>query len=113
MYVIENHFHGKSTILIDDYIINGCQKFKLEEAEPILEEYQVPADVWQQVLDKYTGVSTPEQIKAYLHHADPSVRAAIAGQGYHLDILVKDPAYFVREDIAKQGYHLFMTLNLM
>ena len=111
MYVLDNHFNGKPTILIDDYIINGCQRFKIEDAEPILKEFNVPADVWQQVLDVYTGVSTPEQIKAYLHHTDPFVRVVIADQGYYLDILVKDKHPDVREAVANKGYGLDILIK--
>jgi len=74
MYVLRNHFNGNPTILIHDWIINGCSRFKMEDVPAILEKYKVPAEVWQQVLDVYTGTSTPEQIESFKDDPEWCVR---------------------------------------
>ena len=97
MTVLRNHFNGNNTILINDRIINGCQNFTLAEAEPILAEFKVPAEVWQEVLDAYTGTSTEAEIMQYVQDEDWRVRRAVARQGYGLDVLINDENCAVRD----------------
>ena len=106
MKVLRNHFNGNPTILIEDRIINGCQNFTIDEAPGILEKYDVPPDVWQKVLDVYTGVSSEEEILGFVKDPDPLVRAAVAEYGYGLDVLVNDQNLLVRMAVARQGYGL-------
>ena len=111
MKVLRDHFENKPTILIDDWVINGCATFKMDQAQEVLDEYNVPMDIWQQVLYNYTGVSTPEEIASFLDDKDYRVRKAIAHAGYHLDILINDPDSRVRREVAKQGYGLDILVN--
>ena len=106
MKVLRDHFDGNATILINDRIINGCQNFTMEEADKILKRYNVPDIIWQQVLDSYTGVSTEEEILAFVEDSDWRVRLAVANQGYGLEKLVDDSNWVVRLIVAEQGYGL-------
>ena len=105
MKVLRDHFDGKATILIHDRIINGCEDFTLAEADVVLRENDVPADVWQQVLDVYTGVSTDAEIDGFVNDKDRDVRLAIAqyGNNDHRSLLVKDASPTVRLTVAQYG----------
>ncbi len=110
MKVLRDHYDSKPTVLIDEWIINGCVKFKLENAAPILEEHNVSASQWKQVLDAYTGVSSLEEIEAYLNDSDFRVKVAIVQAGYFLDRLSTDDNWLVRLEVrcalAEQGREL-------
>jgi len=105
MHVLRNHFKNNPTILIHDWIINGCQRFKIEDAPAILEKYKVPAEVWQQVLDVYTGVSTPEQIESFKDDPDWQVRIALASLGLYPEHFKDDPEGWVRLEVAELGLY--------
>lgn len=57
--VLPNHFEGKDTIIYNGWVMNGCQFFHMDNARVTLKIYDVPEEVWQQVLDaKPNGVTT-------------------------------------------------------
>jgi len=101
MYVLRNHFKGNPTILIHDWIINGFTRFKMEDAPAILEEHEVPAEVWQQILDVYTGTSTPEQIESFKDDPHWHVRAEVARLGLYPEQFKDDPDGRVRLETTK------------
>jgi len=105
MHVLRNHFKGKPTILINDWVINGCTMFKMEDAPAILEEHEVPAEVWQQVLDVYTGVSTPEQIESFKNDPHWRVRLEVVRLGLYPEHFKDDPNWRIRIKVAKLGLY--------
>jgi len=105
MYVLRNHFNDTPTILIHDWIINGCARFKMNDAPAILEEHEVPSEVWQQVLDVYTGVSTPEQIESFKDDSDGRVRLEMAKLELYPEQFKDDPDWQVRLEVAKLGLY--------
>ena len=109
MKVIDNHFKGNPTIFIKGLITNGCQRFTLEEAPEIFEEFNVPLTVQQDVYDNYVPKGyehTQEELDILVNHGAWRVRKEVAKQEYGLAILVHDEDCRVREEVAKQGYRL-------
>jgi len=111
MKVLENHFGGDPTIFINGRIINGCQNFTLDEAPAVFSEFDVSAEMQQDVYDNYVETSTDDEVLEYLNSPDYTIRQAIAEQGFALETLVNDVDWGVRKAVAEHGYGLDKLLN--
>jgi len=105
MYVLRHHFNDNTTILIHDWVIIGGERFKMEGAPAILEKLKVPAKLWQQVLDVYTGVSTPEQIESFKDDSEGYIRREVARLGLYPEQFKGDSDWRVRLAVAKLGLY--------
>ena len=84
MKVIDNHFAGNPTIFINGLIINGCQTFTLAEAPDVLEKYDVPDKMQQDVYDNYVPKGykyTQEELNILARHVNVTVRSEVVAQG--------------------------------
>lgn len=52
MYILKNNFQGKATLIVGEFIINGCQCFHVSEATKIFNQFNVDNETQQMVLNK-------------------------------------------------------------
>ena len=131
-YTFKNHFNGKHTYMLGDYINNGCQTFHIKNIDSVCEEHDVPFSKKLEVLELYnrTPKLTDQQyIDAYnsfctsdierililenghcldlaLESNKCNYREVVASKGYKLDVLINDVSLYVRTKVAEQGYGL-------
>jgi uncharacterized protein YcgL (UPF0745 family) len=111
MIIIKNHFDGKYTYIIGKLIINGCQSITIDKLEEVCKKFKVPENMKKEVMELYYKNGETENWDELAKHEDIKVRAAVAKQGYCLDILVNDECWVIRKEVAKQGYGLDILVN--
>ena len=104
MKVILNHFNNKTTLILHNRIINGCQDFHVNDADAVRRMYDVP----QKMMDECVAMARIENdgnMGDFVEHDGMKVRCAVAKHGLkeHLDVLVADPDLDVRCAVAKRG----------
>ena len=110
IFTFENHFDEKDTIIVGDYVINGCQNFHISKLDEVCEEFNVPNEMKKQVIEQHSKM-TCENLEEHAKHQNIDVRKSVARQGYALDILINDEDYCVRYAVAEQGYGLDVLIN--
>jgi hypothetical protein len=71
MKVLYRKICGKVTILVDDWIINGCQEIKIDDLDRVCAEYNVSQEDKEYVRSHYTGTSsTKEEMEEYTGEGD-------------------------------------------
>lgn len=72
MRVLYYHYKGEHTIIGFGYIINGCQKFTLENADEVFAQYNIQQDIRDEVIRIYKNETLKEQDPLYLTKLDLS-----------------------------------------
>lgn len=106
----ENHFEGKDTIIIGDYVINGCQIFHISEIHRKCEIFRVHDIMKQQVILQHSLMDC-NNLEEHVNHPDNQVRIALAKQKCKLNVLMYDRSFIVRREVAKQGFGLDHLIN--
>jgi len=111
MKKIENHFERKTTYIIGELIVNGCQSFKIDELDKVCKNYKVSDKKKQEVIDLYNSNDPNEDWDSLVGDEDRDVREAVANQGFGLDKLINDEHWIVRLAVANQGFGLETFIN--
>lgn len=65
IHVLENHFQGKSTIVIGECCVNGCQAFHKSEAQEVFNAFRVSPAQQQEVMELFDQYNPNEEINFY------------------------------------------------
>jgi hypothetical protein len=111
MIIIKNRFKGKDTYIIGKLINNACQYFTIDEMDEVCKKFGVHGNIKNEVRKLYYENGETENWDELAKHENIKVRAAVAKQGYCLDILVNDECWVIRLAVAKQGFGLDKLVN--
>lgn len=53
MHILKNHFEGKNTYIVGEWINNGCQTFLYTDLDKVCEKFNVSRAERQDVIDNY------------------------------------------------------------
>lgn len=105
-YHFKNHFNGCTTVILGEYISNGCTMFHISEIDIVCVEHDVPDEMKLEVLNKYNAIVNNVNskhlytldyfIKNY-NEIDSSSLYMLARQGHCQDlVLTKCPYLYYR-----------------
>lgn len=103
MEILDNHFENKTTYIVGNYILNGCQSFEKSKASKIFRMFKVPKKMREEVL---SYCQDNEDWETLSKHEDKEVRYLVALQGHFLERFIEDEYYLIRCELANQGYAL-------
>lgn len=130
---IDNHWDGKTTYILGNYIKNGCQLFHVKDIDKVCDIFKVPDNIKNQVLRrmKKMHLGTEEdyiQIFNKYRNECSSIffinglfkeaakgnidsEIALVKGGHCLDELSKSTFTLTRCEVVKQGYNLEYFIN--
>ena len=119
LITLHNHFDNKTTHIVGNYIINGCQRFHISEIDKVCKEFYVPDRMKNQVLDLHSKIDQSKiesDLRTFLKsdaemHIEQDIKIVIAKQNIGLDVLINDIRSSVRRAVARQGYGLEKLIN--
>ena len=109
------HFCEKIEYLNCWYDIVHSRIFEVEadgiiiksEGKYVAERIKLVRELSKEDINKYFE----QNLQSLVCHNEASVRAAVAKQGYGLDVLIHDKNWYVRAAVAKQGYGLNVLIH--
>ena len=109
------HFCEKIEELNCYYDITDSRIFEVEadgiirqhENKYVAEKIKLVRELSKEEIKKYFE----QNLQSLVCHNEASVRAAVAKQGYGLDVLIHDKNWYVRASVAKQGYGLNVLIH--
>lgn len=102
--VFENHFDGKTTLVIGDWCINGCRTFHRSESKKIFDEYDVPLKYRDDVMKAFSGNKIDyDALVSKYQYLPLSTIVAICDDRDFLKKHVSHSFWLIRAQIAKKG----------